>query len=101
MEWIASMNIPEVRSFMGLEGYYQQFIKGFSKIANMITELQKKNNKFVWIEKCVEEFRRLKELLKKKLILKFPDMNEDFLVCIEASKEGLGGVLMQDNRVIA
>jgi hypothetical protein len=52
MEWPAPMNVPEVRSFMGLAGYYRWFIEGFSKIENPITELQKKNKKFVWTEKC-------------------------------------------------
>jgi hypothetical protein len=58
--------------------------------------LQKKNKKFVWIEKCAEAFLRLKELLTTTPILKVPDMDVDFLVCTDASKEGLGGVLMQD-----
>jgi hypothetical protein len=49
-------NVPEVRSFMGLAGYYRWFIEGFSKIANPMTELQKKNKKFVWTEKCAYEF---------------------------------------------
>jgi hypothetical protein len=52
-------------------------------------------------QKCTEAFRRLKELLTTTPILKFPDMDEDFLVCTDASKEGLGRVLMQDGRVIA
>jgi hypothetical protein len=101
MEWHALTNVPEVRRFMGLAGYYQWFIKGFSKIANPITELQKKNKKFFWTEKCVEEFRRLKELLTTTLILKVSDMDTNFLVCTDASKEGLGRVLMQGERVIA
>jgi hypothetical protein len=96
MEWPASTNVMEVRSFMGLAGYYRRFIEGFSKIANPITELQKKNKKFVWTEKCTEEFQRLKELLKIASILNFPNMDADFLVCTDASKEGLGGVLIQD-----
>jgi hypothetical protein len=101
MEWPMPVNVPEVRSFMGLVGYYRRFVEGFSKIENLIMELQKKNKKFVWTEKCVESFRRLKELLRTTPILKVPDMDEDFLVCTDASKEGLGGVLMQDSRVIA
>jgi hypothetical protein len=96
MEWPAPTNVTEVRSFMGLAGYYRWFVKGFSKIANPITELQKKNKKFVWTEKCGEEFQRLKELLTIAPILKVPDMDADLLVCTDASKEGLGGVLMQD-----
>jgi hypothetical protein len=59
-------------------------------------ELQKKNKKFFWTEKCVEAFQSLKELLTTTPILKVPDMDADFLVCTDASKEGLGGVLMQD-----
>ena len=57
MEWSAPKNVSKVRSFMGLAGYYRRFIEGFSKIENMITELQKKNKKFVWTEKCMEAFR--------------------------------------------
>jgi hypothetical protein len=64
-------------------------------------ELQKKNEKFIWTEKCAEAFRRLKELLTTVSILKVLDMDLDFMVCTDASKEGLGGVLMQDGRVIA
>jgi hypothetical protein len=96
MEWPAPMNVTEVHSFMGLSGYYRWFVEGFSKIANPIMELQKKNKKFVWTEECAEAFRRLKELLTTAPILKVPDMDADFLVCTDASKEGLGGVLMQD-----
>jgi hypothetical protein len=87
--------------FMGLAGYYRWFVEGFSKIANPIKELQKKNKKFVWTEKCAEAFQRLKELLMTTSILKVPDMDKEFLVCTDASKEGLGRVLMQDGRVIA
>jgi hypothetical protein len=61
MECLAPMNVTEVHSFMGLAGYYRRFVEGFSKIANLITELQKKNKKFVWTKKCTEAFRRLKE----------------------------------------
>jgi hypothetical protein len=101
MEWTAPTNVPKVRSFMGLSRYYRRFVEGFSKIANPITELQKKNKKFVWMEKCTEAFHRLKELLTTTPILKVLDMDTDFLVCNDASQEGLGRVLMQDGRVIA
>jgi hypothetical protein len=76
MEWTSLTNIQEVRSFMGLVGYYRHFVEGFSKIENPIMELQKKNKKFVWSEKCAEEFQNLKELLTTTLILKVPDMDK-------------------------
>ena len=75
--------------------------EGFSKIANLITELQKKNKKFVWTKKCAEAFHRLKELLTTTPILKVPDMDVNFLVCTDTSKEGLGRVLMKDRHVIS
>ena len=86
---------------MGLARYYRRFVEGFSKIASPITELQKKNKKFIWIERCEEAFGKLKQLLMTAPVLKVPDMDKDFLVCTDASKEGLGGVLMQEGRVIA
>jgi hypothetical protein len=86
---------------MGLAGYYRWFVESFLKIENPITKLQKKEKNFVWTEKCTEEFRRVKELLTTTSILKVPDMDADFLVCIDTSKKGLGGVLMQDGQVIA
>jgi hypothetical protein len=95
MESPTPTNVPEVHSFMGLVGYYRWFVEGFSKIENPIMELPKKNKKFVWTKKCTEELQRLKELLTTTPILKVPDMDVDFLVCTDASKEGLGGVLMQ------
>jgi hypothetical protein len=101
MEWDAVTNVLKVNSFMGLVGYYRWFIEGFSSIENLIMELQKKNKNFVWTEKCVESFWRLKEMLTTTPILKVPDMDTNFLVCIDASKEGLGGVLMQEGRVIS
>jgi hypothetical protein len=51
MEWITMTNVHEVCSFMGLARYYRRFVEGFSRIAKLITELQKKNKKFLRTEK--------------------------------------------------
>jgi hypothetical protein len=67
--WPRPKNISEVRSFMGLVGYYRRFIEGFSKIAHPITSLQKKGIKFEWTTKCEENFQHLKELLTSAPIL--------------------------------
>jgi hypothetical protein len=60
MEWHVPMNVTEVCSFMGLAGYYQRFFEGFSKLANPIMELQKKNKKFFWTENARKHFEGLK-----------------------------------------
>jgi hypothetical protein len=59
-EWSVPRNVTEVRSFMGLAGYYRRFIAGFSKIAHPITSFQRKEKKFQWTEECEESFQQLK-----------------------------------------
>jgi hypothetical protein len=56
-EWPAPRNVEEVRSFMGLVGYYRRFIARFSKIAHFITSLQRKEKKFQWTEDCERNFQ--------------------------------------------
>lgn len=85
---------------MGLSGYYRRFIIGFSKISHPITSFQKKGTKFEWTPKHEENFNMLKELLTSAPVLKIVGPNESFLVCIDACKEGLGGVLMKNGHVI-
>jgi hypothetical protein len=98
--WPTPRNVSEVRSFMGLVGYYRRFIVGFSKISHPITSLQKKGIKFEWTSECEENFNLLKELLTSAPVLKIVDPNESFVVCTDACKEGLGGVLTQNGHVI-
>jgi hypothetical protein len=100
MEWPTPTNVQYVHSFMGLTTYYRCFVEGFSKKENPITELQKNNNNFVWTEKWAESFHNIKELLTTTPILKVLDIVKELLVCTNASKEGLGGVLMQEDQVI-
>jgi hypothetical protein len=63
--------------------------------------LQRKGVKYEWIDECDSAFRELKRLLTSAPILRVPDMEKDFMVCMDASKQGLGVVLMQDGGVIA
>jgi hypothetical protein len=76
---------------MGIIGYYCRFIEGFSNIAYPITSLKNKGTKFNLSEKCQDNFNKLKELLTTALILKVTYLDKDFIVCVDASKEGLGG----------
>jgi hypothetical protein len=99
-EWSVSKNVVEVKSFMGLAGYYRRFIAGFSRIAHPITSLQRKEKKFQWTEECERSFQQLKQLLTSAPILRIADPNEYFVVCTDACKEGLGGVLSHNGFVI-
>ena len=62
-----------------------------------MTTLQKKENKFLWTTKCEEFFQNIKQLLTTASILQIVDLDGDFIVCTDASKEGLGGVLMEND----
>ncbi|WVZ85188.1 hypothetical protein U9M48_032138 [Paspalum notatum var. saurae] len=75
-------NRHEIRSFLGLAGYYRCFIKDFSKIAKPMTSLTKKNAKFVWGPKCEEGFRELKKPLTTAPVLAQPDVTKPFDVCV-------------------
>lgn len=101
VEWPAPTNVSKVRSFMGLASYYQRSVANFLNIAHPITSLQRKGKKFVWSEKCEEAFQQLKKRLTSAPVLAMPDSSKEFVVCTDASVDGLGGVLMQDGRVIA
>jgi len=94
MNWPTPKNVTDVRSFIGLAGYYRRFIEGFSKVVNPITSLQRKNIKFIWSEKCEKSFQLLKGLLISAHILKIANPNKDFLVCTDACIEFLEGVLI-------
>jgi hypothetical protein len=100
MDWPTQKYVYDIRSFMGLEGYYRRFIKGFSKIGCPITSLHKKGVKFICTLECEERFKEMKYLLTNAPVLNIADPTKDFLVCTDAYKEGIGGVLMQEGHVI-
>jgi hypothetical protein len=100
MEWPIPKDVADIRSFMGITGYYRRFIEGFSKIVYPITSLQKKGIRFTWSQKCQDNFDKLKGLLTTTPILRVVDLDKYFIVFVDASKEGLGGVLIQDGHVI-
>nr|CAB3502749.1 unnamed protein product [Digitaria exilis] len=101
MDWKPRTSVHEIRSFLGLAGYYRRFIPDFSRVAKPMTELLKKGQKFVWDGKCEEAFRTLRKLLTSAPVLTQPDSTKPYDVYCDASGTGLGCVLMQENRVIA
>ena len=101
VDWKPPTNVTEVRSFLGLASYYRKFVEGFSKIATPLTKLTRKEEKFIWSEACQNSFDELKQRLTTAPVLTLPLGSEGFTVYCDASKQGLGCVLMQHDRVIA
>ncbi|KAM2869733.1 hypothetical protein FF1_017608 [Malus domestica] len=99
--WEQPRTVTEVRSFLGLAGYYRRFVQDFSMIALPLTKLTRKDVKFEWDENCERSFQQLKYCLTHAPILVLPDDSDNFEIYSDASLNGLGCVLMQHNRVIA
>ncbi|XXG85952.1 hypothetical protein AAC387_Pa11g0946 [Persea americana] len=99
--WQSPKNVPEVRSFLGLAGYYRRFVKDFSKIAAPLTKLTRKDVPFQWNDVCECSFQTLKQKLITAPILALPEGRGGFEIYSDASGVGLGCVLMQRGRVIA
>ncbi|KAG8479087.1 hypothetical protein CXB51_028995 [Gossypium anomalum] len=101
MDWKPPKNVSEVCSFLGLTGYYRRFVKGFSIIVTPLTRLLQNDVKFEWSEKCQKSFEQLKTLLTEALVLVQPETGKEFVICSDASINGLGCVLIQEGKVIA
>eukprot|EP00253_Pinus_taeda_P026214 PITA_26214 len=94
MDWPTPKDVADIQSFMGLAGYYRRFVEGFSRVAYPITSLQKKGKAFKWTVDCQWSFEQLKHLLTTAPVLCVADPEKEYVVCTDASKEGVGGVLM-------
>jgi len=101
LEWEGPKSIFEIRSFLGLAGYYQKFIESFSKLALPLTKLTRKGQVFVWDTQCEHSFQSFKEKLMTSPMLVLPNPREPFEMYCDASKIGLGGILMQNGQVVA
>ncbi|KAK9118716.1 hypothetical protein Scep_016809 [Stephania cephalantha] len=101
IDWPTPTSVTDIRSFLGLAGYYRRFVQGFSEIAAPMTQLTKKEVKFQWNHSCEQAFQTLKERLTTAPVLVLPESGKGFEVNTDASMIGLGCVLMQDGRVIA
>ncbi|TYJ96975.1 DNA/RNA polymerases superfamily protein [Cucumis melo var. makuwa] len=101
VNWERPTSATEVRSFLGLAGYYRRFIEDFSQLALPLTALTRKNAKFEWSDKCEQSFQELKKRLVTAPILALSVTGKDYVIYCDASRIGLGCVLMQDENVIA
>ena len=69
VNWKPPTNDSEVRSFLGLAGYYRKFVKRFSKIATPLTNLLKRDHKFEWSDTCQHSFEELRQRLTTTPVL--------------------------------
>ncbi|KAL0549222.1 hypothetical protein IC582_013703 [Cucumis melo] len=99
--WTRPSTVSEVRSFLGLAGYYRRFVENFSRIATPLTQLTRKEAPFVWSNACEDSFQNLKQKLVTAPVLTVPDGSGSFVIYSDASKKGLGCVLMQQGKVVA
>ena len=101
MSWERPKSVFEICSFLGLAGYYRRFIKDLSRLATPMMRLTRKEVKFDWDDRCEEAFQELKRRVTSALILIVPGKGQGYTVYCDASKAGLGCVLMQSGRVAA
>jgi len=94
LNWKSPESVSEIRSFLGLAGYYRRFVPEFSKIARPMTELFKKGVKFIWDDKCEQAFQTLRKLLTSAPVLTQPDITRPFDVYCDASGTSFGCALI-------
>ena len=101
MSWERPKSVFEIRSFLGLAGYYMRFIEDFSRLVAPMTRLTRKEVKFVWDDSYERAFQELKRRLTSAPILIVPEREQRYTMYCDASKDGLGCVLMQSEKVVA
>lgn len=94
-EFPVPTNVKEVKSFLGLSGYYRRFIQNYGQIAKPLTSLLKKDVPYRWSDLCQQAFEQLKDLLTQAPILQYPDFSKPFNLTCDASDYAIGCVLSQ------
>ena len=84
--WPKPLNQRDIRSFLGLAGYYHRFVEGFSSIAASLTALTKKKAKFEWMDTCEKSFQELKDRLTLASVITLPKCDENYIVYYDASR---------------
>ena len=100
MIWERPKSVFEIRSFLGLVGYYRRFIEDFSRLATPMTRLTRKEIKFDWDDRCEVAFQELKRGFSAPLLI-VPNRGNGYTVYCDALRARLGCVLMQSGRVVA
>jgi len=94
-EWPVPTSVKEVRSFLGLAGYYRRFVKGYANIAAPLHALTKKDQPFIWTEETQRAFEMLRDALTLPPVLAMPNDTGDFVLDTDACDQTIGAVLSQ------
>ncbi|GBG65032.1 hypothetical protein CBR_g49102 [Chara braunii] len=94
-DWPRPQSVTEMRSFLGMTGYYRTFVKNYSIVTAPLTDLTRLDTPWEWTDKCEAAFRHLKHALTHYEVLKLPDPDKPFIVTTDASQYGIGAVLVQ------
>ncbi|WVZ69420.1 LOW QUALITY PROTEIN: hypothetical protein U9M48_018208 [Paspalum notatum var. saurae] len=101
LHWPVPTSVKELKSFLGLAGYYRKFVKNFGLISKPLNNLLKKGELYVWTVYHEEAFQTLKEALTSAPVLALPDFQQTFVIETDASDKGIGAVLQQNGHPIA
>ncbi|GBG71604.1 hypothetical protein CBR_g9020 [Chara braunii] len=96
-DWPRPQTVTEVRSFLGMCGYYRNFVKNYSTVASPLTDLTRLDTLWDWSDECEAAFKRLKHALMNHEVLMVPDPQKSFIVTTDASQYGIGAVLAQQD----
>ncbi|GBG72345.1 hypothetical protein CBR_g11923 [Chara braunii] len=94
-DWPRPQSVTEMRSFLGMTYYYRNFVKNYSIVAAPLTDLTRLDTPWEWTDMCEAAFRHLKHALTHHEVLKLPDPDKPFIVTTDASQDGIGVVLAQ------
>ncbi|GBG87012.1 hypothetical protein CBR_g44465 [Chara braunii] len=92
-DWPRPQSVTEMRSFLGMTGYYRDFVENYSIVATPLTDLTRLDTPWEWTERCEAAFRHLNHALTHYEVLKLPDPDKPFIVTTDASQYGIGAKL--------